>query len=598
MKKSLLAAAVLPLLAACQGLSSGTPDDADKGGRQGPAYISALQSDPAGAESEGGQGWVELILTGAAQEGEWCVRVSDGSSVSQMMTSGDFAALPLPTAGGATFRLHPYSGYAGPDDAGKTDAGWDGKVDYVCAASSGCGSLPAGGGFVWIEDSDGNVTDFLRYGGESSCFDEGEADRALSSAVSSGEWPFADAAVTCDSSLGYLRLTDRASEGNAPSQWMVCGEPSFTYVSHFELSPILAAPSSAARGETVMLSCTARGAAGADVTSVIFDFSSVTVDAAHRGEAAVLTLPASADGSYSCAFPTDGVAAGSYDIPVSVTGTGAEPVTGFAKISVREKPVIVLGAPAFSFAPSTATAPGKKFTLSVPVTATGTDVSGITLSCAALALAAEGTAGADGNAVFSLDSTGWAEGTYALAVTAAGGGAEDASASAMLAVQSPLCVEGGDMESDIADPSSMKPSSTGYVTAGESPGNVHGGQRSLHISGTGSSNGYVFTSKLPCADKGGFSKIVFFVKGAASGKSLSVNVWTGAASYKSFNLGTVNADKAVVSSGSNSYAGSIYAPEWVKISLDISSLVPSGPIGFKFGSSGAYDLYLDDIVYE
>ena len=592
MKKSLLAAAVLPLLFACQGASSGTSDDTDKGGRPDPAYISALQSDPAGVEAEGGQGWVELIFTGAAQEGEWCVRVSDGSSVSLMMTSGDFAALPLPASGGATLRLHPYSGYSGPDDAGKTDAGWDGKVDCVC------GSLPAGGGFVWIEDRDGNVTDFLCYGGESSCSAEGDADGALSCAVSSGEWPSPDAAVTCDSARGYLRLIDRASEGNTPSQWMVCGDASFAYAPHFELSQVYAAPASAVRGESVMLSCTALGAAGASVTSVIFDFSSVTVDDAHRGDAAAQTLPASADGSYSCAFSTAGAAAGSYDIPVCVTGAGAEPVTVCAKISVKEKPVIVLGSPVFSFAPSTAVSPGKKFTLSVPVSATGTDVSDIRLSCAALALASEGAAGADGNAVFSLDSTGWAEGTYALAVTAAGGGAENASASATLAVQRALCVEGGDMESDIAEASSMKPSSTGYVSAAESSGNVHGGARSLHISGTESSNGYVFTSKLPCADKGGFSKIVFFVKGTASGKSLSVNVWTGAASYKSFNLGTVNADKAVVSSGSNSYAGSIYAPEWVKISLDISSLVPSGPIGFKFGSSGAYDLYLDDIVYE
>ena len=108
----------------------------------------------------------------------------------------------------------------------------------------------------------------------------------------------------------------------------------------------------------------------------------------------------------------------------------------------------------------------------------------------------------------------------------------------------------------------------------------------------------MFASKLPCADKVGFSKIVFFLKGTASGKSLSVNLWTGGASYKSFNLGTVNGDRLVLSSGSNSYTGSIYAPDWVKITLDISTVVPSGPIAFKFGSGAAYDLYLDDIGYE
>ncbi|MBL6452881.1 MAG: fimbrillin family protein [Porphyromonas sp.] len=140
-----------------------------------------------------------------------------------------------------------------------------------------------------------------------------------------------------------------------------------------------------------------------------------------------------------------------------------------------------------------------------------------------------------------------------------------------------------------------------YAT--EATGAGRNGSTALHINGTPKGNDYVFTVQNKAGkDFTGKTKISFYIKGTAAGKSISCNVYTGGRNYKAFNIGDVNnADVNVSVAANNQYAGSITANDWVKVTLDITGLTlpTSGDLfAFKVGKEVAWDLYVDDITIE
>ncbi len=140
-----------------------------------------------------------------------------------------------------------------------------------------------------------------------------------------------------------------------------------------------------------------------------------------------------------------------------------------------------------------------------------------------------------------------------------------------------------------------------YATAAAGAG--RNGSTALHIKGTPAKNDYLFTAMNNAGkDFSGKTKISFYIKGTAAGKSISCNVYTGGRNYKAFNIGDVNnADVNVSVAANNQYAGTITADDWVKVTLDITGLTlpTSGDLfAFKVGKEVAWDLYVDDITIE
>lgn len=131
------------------------------------------------------------------------------------------------------------------------------------------------------------------------------------------------------------------------------------------------------------------------------------------------------------------------------------------------------------------------------------------------------------------------------------------------------------------------------------------GSSALHISGSTTANQYLFTAEVSTPVITSATKIVLYLKGTATGKSLSFNVYSPGApadGYYKFNLGVCNTDADLTSSATNGYTGSIdTGGQWVKVTLDITgySLNTTGSLfALKTGSGATYDLYVDDITFE
>lgn len=138
----------------------------------------------------------------------------------------------------------------------------------------------------------------------------------------------------------------------------------------------------------------------------------------------------------------------------------------------------------------------------------------------------------------------------------------------------------------------------------------------LKVKGTMTKNGFFFTIENKSGKVfTGKSKITFYVKGTATGKGISINLYPADSSvsgltqqgYYAYNLGNINnadvtiQDASHAAKNQNDYAGSVNATDWVKVTLDISgkALAKSGNlIAFKGGSKGVYDLLIDDITIE
>lgn len=150
-------------------------------------------------------------------------------------------------------------------------------------------------------------------------------------------------------------------------------------------------------------------------------------------------------------------------------------------------------------------------------------------------------------------------------------------------------------------------SSNGYVSQNATEG--RNSSKALHLNGTPTKNDYTFTATV----KEGFSiagksKIVFYIKGT-SAKTLSLNVYIGAGitmgtDYKCFNLGDYTTEQTIEPADANDYKGTINTNgEWMKVTLDISSLTPNTTAGqnifaLKVGKDAAYNLLIDDITME
>ena len=153
-----------------------------------------------------------------------------------------------------------------------------------------------------------------------------------------------------------------------------------------------------------------------------------------------------------------------------------------------------------------------------------------------------------------------------------------------------------------------------YATAATGAG--RNGSTALHIKGTPTGNDYVFTAMNNAGkDFSGKTKITFYVKGTATGKGISINLYPADSSvsgltqqgYYAYNLGVINNADVTIQDASheaknqNSYSGSVNATDWVKVTLDVEgkALATSGNLfAFKVGKTGTYDLYVDDITIE
>lgn len=133
-----------------------------------------------------------------------------------------------------------------------------------------------------------------------------------------------------------------------------------------------------------------------------------------------------------------------------------------------------------------------------------------------------------------------------------------------------------------------------------------GGSSALHINGIPTKNDFVFNSQSPNTIPTGATKISLYLKGTATGKSLSINVYSSDPSvanncYK-FNLGVCAGDLNIEPAVVNSYAGSIDTNgQWIKITMNIADLALAESGNFfavKSGKDGVYDLLIDDIVFE
>lgn len=138
----------------------------------------------------------------------------------------------------------------------------------------------------------------------------------------------------------------------------------------------------------------------------------------------------------------------------------------------------------------------------------------------------------------------------------------------------------------------------------------------LKVSGTLAKNGYFFTVENKSGKEfTGKTKITFYVKGTATGKGISINLYPADNTvsgltdqgYYAYNLGNINnadvtiQDASHAAKNQNDYAGSVNATDWVKVTLDITgkSIATSGNlIAFKGGKGGTYDLLIDDIMIE
>jgi len=159
--------------------------------------------------------------------------------------------------------------------------------------------------------------------------------------------------------------------------------------------------------------------------------------------------------------------------------------------------------------------------------------------------------------------------------------------------------------SDFEDWSAFTAGLTGNLPsyATQSSEEAYTGTHSLHLNGKPANNECVFTAKVP-ENFTVPSKIMFYIKGTAD-KSLSIIVYTTAASSNYYNLKACTTDTTLAVGGGERYEGVIdTGGNWVKVTLDILrpadvvSTAENELISFKVGEGGAYNLWIDDITVE
>lgn len=142
-----------------------------------------------------------------------------------------------------------------------------------------------------------------------------------------------------------------------------------------------------------------------------------------------------------------------------------------------------------------------------------------------------------------------------------------------------------------------------YATQGIGLG--YNNTNSLQIKGIPSANDYVFTSLAASGIPAVPKRITMYIKGTATGKSLSFNVYKAAGGFYTFNLGTFSTGATLNVESANSYNGSINTNgQWRLVELtltgipDINVTAGKDMFAIKTGSGGTYDLQIDNIKIE
>lgn len=139
-----------------------------------------------------------------------------------------------------------------------------------------------------------------------------------------------------------------------------------------------------------------------------------------------------------------------------------------------------------------------------------------------------------------------------------------------------------------------------YATQGTGKGIDE--SNSLNISGVPTANDYVFTSKLDKEITKSLKEITFWIKGTATGKSISLNVYKANGAYYTYNLGNLTTDGKFQSAANNQYTGSINTNgQWIKVTLDLStktdlnlSNVGDDFFALKVGRDANYSIDVDN----
>lgn len=142
-----------------------------------------------------------------------------------------------------------------------------------------------------------------------------------------------------------------------------------------------------------------------------------------------------------------------------------------------------------------------------------------------------------------------------------------------------------------------------YATQGVGLG--YNGTNSLQIKGTPTANDYVFTSVATTGIPAVPKRITMYIKGTATGKTLSFNVYKAGGGFYVFNLGTFSTGATLGVESANSYTGSINTNgQWRLVELtltgiaDINTTAGKDMFAIKTGNGGVYDVQIDNIKIE
>ncbi|MGE8511311.1 MAG: hypothetical protein ACN6N7_01330, partial [Chryseobacterium culicis] len=111
----------------------------------------------------------------------------------------------------------------------------------------------------------------------------------------------------------------------------------------------------------------------------------------------------------------------------------------------------------------------------------------------------------------------------------------------------------------------------------------------------------VATTGIPAVPK----RITMYIKGTATGKTLSFNVYKAGGGFYVFNLGTFSTGATLGVESANSYTGSINTNgQWRLVELtltgitDINTTAAKDMFAIKTGNGGIYDVQIDNIKIE
>lgn len=536
---------------------------------------------------DGGKNWFEIKINNAAaiKGTNWKVRTGTSKHINDLMSGQDISTWDL--ADGDIIRIHPGGtnatyAWSGTTDTAKNDNNAD-RWDFKATAEYFISYQYA---TIWVEDANGAIVDFVAYQTDKNTSaywlltDSSNPSAIADQAVAAGQWTAnsLEDAFKCEPSVSmYMRLKTGVSDGRSKSDWENVSSLS---------APTAPAAAAVTEGDgSLSLSWTA--VSGATSYNVFCSTGSSFSDAEQSGgdiTATSYTLSSLTNGTKYYVWLKAKNDAGSSEQSLAASGTPKAPT-------------------ALPSTPGTPTVTSGNASLNVSWSAVA-DASSYEVRYSTTDDSSSATLADDDITDTTYQITGLTNGTlyyvWVRAVNSIGSSGFSPSASATPAVPTiALAFANSDMEADMHNSFGLKPSESAYTAAA-----ARSGSRGLHVSGTvSSSNSYVFTSAVNMNAKGSYTKIVFWVKGTATGNGLSVNLGPSSGGDY-YNLGDVTTDKTVTRSGNNSYTGSVdTGGDWVKITLDLTTLekqpdTSQSVFSLKVGKNAICDFYVDDIQFE